>query len=119
MQMLRHFWNAALAVDPDAPDEVRVMRFGRSGEIAELFQRAGLVDVVETILTVSSTYADFDELWAGFLLGIGPAGSYLVSLPEEQREAVRSALFAGVGSPSGEFSLDATACGAHARTPER
>ncbi len=119
MQMLRHFWDAALAVDADAPDEVRVMKFGRPGEISALFDEAGLVDVGETTLTVSTTYADFDELWAGFLLGIGPAGSYLVSLPEEQREAVRAALFAGVGSPSGEFSLDATACGAHARAPER
>ncbi|MET0911197.1 MAG: methyltransferase domain-containing protein, partial [Ilumatobacteraceae bacterium] len=119
MQMLRHFWNAAVAVDADAPDEVRVMRFGRAGEIAALFDEAGLVDVVETRLTVRSTYADFDELWAGFLLGIGPAGTYLVSLPEDRRQALRAALFDGVGAPTGEFALDATACCAHGRTPER
>lgn len=65
MQMLRHFWDAALAVDPGAPDEAQTMRFGRAGEIADLFRAAGLVDVDESTITVSVTYPDFDELWSG------------------------------------------------------
>ena len=117
MQMLRHFWNAALTGDPDAPDEVRVMRFGGPGEIADLLEQAGFVDVVETMLSVSATYSGFDELWDGFLLGIGPAGSYLVSLPEERRDEVRAALFTRVGSPSGPFTLDAAAACAYGRAP--
>ena len=31
MEMLRQFWDAALSIDPDAPDEARVLRFGRPG----------------------------------------------------------------------------------------
>ena len=117
MQMLRHFWDAALTVRPDAPDEARTMRFGRQGEIAELLDTAGFDDVTETTLNVSSTYEGFDELWSGFLAGIGPAGSFCVSLPDEQRGAVRGELFNRLGSPGGPFSLAATARCAQARAP--
>ena len=62
MQMLRHFWDAALALDQNAPDEAQTMRFGGASEIAELFQAAGLVDVEETTLIISATYANYEEL---------------------------------------------------------
>jgi hypothetical protein len=109
MEMLRRFWDAALAVVPDAPDEATTLRFGRAGEIAELFVEAGLVDVVESTLEVASTYADFDELWSGFLAGIGPAGSFCVSLSDQQRDEVRAGLDAALGSPTGSFGLAAVA----------
>ena len=116
MVMLRKFWDAALAVDPGAPDE-QGLAFGGPGEIADLLETAGFVGIVESTLTVSTTYTGFEELWAGLLLGIGPAGSYLVSLPEGQRDRVRDRMFAGVGSPPGAFSLDASARYAHGSTP--
>jgi SAM-dependent methyltransferase len=118
MQMLRSFWDAALSVDPNAPDEARILRFGREGEIAALFESAGLNDIVETTLEVSSAYEGFDELWSGFLAGIGPAGSYLVSLDEAHREAVRGELFGRLGSPAGAFTLAATARCARGRVPD-
>lgn len=117
MEMLRWFWDAALAVDPDAPDEARTLRFGREGEIVDLFAAAGLEAIVETTLDVSSVYQGFDELWAGFLAGIGPAGSWLLSQPEPTRAAVRTHLFGRVGSPASGFSLQATARCAVARVP--
>ncbi|MBK6869836.1 MAG: methyltransferase domain-containing protein [Kineosporiaceae bacterium] len=109
MQMLRAFWDAALALDANAPDELRVMRFGRAAELAEFLTGAGFTDVVEQELTVDSTYAGFDELWRGFLAGIGPAGSYCVALPETRQADLRAELFERVGSPSGAFTLQATA----------
>lgn len=117
MQMLRHFWDAALALDLRAPDEARTLRFGRAGEIADLLADAGFRDVSESTLTVSSTYADFDELWSGFLAGIGPAGAYCLSLPEQSRAALREELFGQVGSPVGAFSLGAAARCASGLTP--
>jgi SAM-dependent methyltransferase len=117
MQMLRTFWEAALAVVPDAPDEASTLRFGRPGEIAELFAAAGLEDVTESTLAVSSTYTGFDELWSGFLEGIGPAGAFCVSLGERKRERLRGELFARVGSPTGSFTLLAVARSATARVP--
>lgn len=109
MEMLRCFWDAALDVDPDAPDEGRTMRFGGEGEIAELFATVGLTDIEESTLEVTSTYRDVDELWSGFLAGIGPAGSYLIGLPDERRAAVRTALVQRLGTPQGEFTLRALA----------
>jgi SAM-dependent methyltransferase len=109
MEMLRRFWDAALAIEPAAPDEARTMRFGRQGEIVELFESAGLEDATETMLTVSSSYDTFEELWSGFLAGIGPAGAFCVSLSEEKRKAVREHMFAGLGSPTGRLSLVAKA----------
>jgi len=116
MQMLRAFWDAALAMDPEAPDEARVLRFGRPGEIVQLFEEAGLRDLTETTLTVVCEYQDFDELWNGFLGGVGPAGAYLVSLAPDQRAAVRAEMFARVGAPTGPFTLSAIARCAVGRT---
>lgn len=118
MQLLRRFWDAALAVDPHAPDEAGALRFGGEGEIAALLEAAGFTGVEERRLTVSSTYADFDELWDGFLLGIGPAGTYCLSLEEEPRSRVRDELFAGLGSPAGSFELEASARCGFGRSPD-
>jgi SAM-dependent methyltransferase len=117
MEMLRHFWNAAVAVDPDAPTEARTLRFGRPGEIVELFEAAGLVDIAESQLTVSSTYRDFDELWSSLLEGIGPAGAFVLSLPHDRREQLRQYLYERVGNPDGPFTLGAVARCAIGRVP--
>jgi SAM-dependent methyltransferase len=117
MEMLRGFWDAALSLDPDAPDEARTLRFGRLGEIAELFASAGLEDIVEATLSVASTYGSFDELWNGFLAGVGPAGAYCVSLTEDDRDRLRTGLFARFGSPTGPFTLGAVARCAVGRVP--
>lgn len=117
MELLRSFWDAALRVDPEAPDEARTLRFGGPGEIAALWAAAGLEDVVESTLSVSSTYGSFDELWDGFLAGVGPAGAYCVSLPEEDRLRLRRELFAELGSPTAAFTLRAVARCAVGRAP--
>jgi SAM-dependent methyltransferase len=117
MQMLRFFWYAAVAIQDDAPDEARTLRFGRPGEIVELLEAAGFEGVTEVSIGVRSAYADFDELWAGFQAGIGPAGAFCRSLPDDRRAALRHALFERVGSPTGGFELSATARAAHGRAP--
>jgi hypothetical protein len=117
MEMLRLVWDAALALDPNAPDEARVLRFGRPGEIADLLSAAGFEDVGERTLEVSSTYSGFPELWSGFLAGIGPAGSYCVGLAEDHRAALREELFRRLGAPAGSFSLRARARSARGRSP--
>lgn len=117
MQLLRHFWDAALTVDPAAPDEARTLRFGREGEIARLLDAAGFGDTTETTLTVTSTYSDVDELWSGFMAGIGPAGAYCLGLSEDTRAEVRDELGRGLGSPSGPFTLEAVARCTSARAP--
>lgn len=117
MEMLRLFWDAAVDADSAAPDEARTMRFGRDGEIADWLGDAGLDEVAETKLVVTSMYTGFDELWSGFLAGVGPAGSYCVSLPADQQEAVRQGMFDRLGAPDGELILTATAQSAHGHVP--
>jgi SAM-dependent methyltransferase len=117
MEMLRLFWDAAVDADPAAPDEARTMRFGRDGEIADWLGDAGLHEVVETTLAVTSTYTGFDEVWSGFLAGIGPAGSYCVSLSADQQAAVRQGMLDRLGAPDGALILTATARSAHGHVP--
>ncbi len=105
MEMLNRFWDAVMAADPDAAIQERGLRFGGPGELVELFASAGLVDVNETILDVTSTYQGFDELWAGFLAGVGPAGTYCLSLSDQARSMVKQEMFERLGSPAGPVTL--------------
>jgi len=109
MRALRAFWDAALALDPGAPDEAATRRFGRDGEIAGLLSQAGFADVTSGAIDVVASYDDFEDLWQGFLGGVGPTGAYCASLEPPQREVLRDELFARVGRPAGSFSLDARA----------
>lgn len=118
MAMLRLFWDAALAVDPAAPDEARTLRFGRPGEIVELFEQGGMIEVEESTLVVAESYTGFDDLWSGFLRGIGPAGAWLVAQPDGVRQQVREALASRLGvAPDSPFSLQAVARCARATVP--
>jgi SAM-dependent methyltransferase len=117
MELLDRFWEAAAALDPDAPIDAQRLRFGASGEMAGLFIDAGLADVVETTVTVTAAYRDLDELWPGFLAGVGPTGAYCTSLPADGRAALRDELNERIGRPSGPFSLSAVARCARGRVP--
>lgn len=117
MQLVRSFWDAALSVDPQAPDEGGTMRFGSQGEIVDWLAAAGLDEVSEGVLTVSSRYRDFDELWTSVLAGVGPIGSYCAGLPEPNRNAVKAGWFDLLGSPTGAFDLTAKAWAGRAVRP--
>ena len=120
MELLRCFWDAALELDSAAPDEARTLRFGGQGEIADLFESAGAVEVVESTLSVSAGYeGGFDELWAGLLAGVGPAGAYCVSRGEDERRELRALLFERLGRPTGPLTLGALARCAVGRRPDR
>jgi len=108
MRMLRVFWDAARAISPSAPDE-STRRFGRDGELGELFRSAGLGDVIEGALDVAVEYRDFDDLWEPFLGAAGPAGAFVDSLDDEQRGRLREEMRSRLDSPSGPFTLPARA----------
>jgi hypothetical protein len=108
MRMLHSFWEAALELDPSAPTE-HAMRYSSAEDLATLWERHGLDDVETAPLDVEVAYDDFDDLWSGFMLGVGPAGQYCLSLDAERREALRGNYFARLGSPRGAFVLPARA----------
>ena len=83
------FWRAAHDLDPAAPGEA-ALPGTREGHLAELFGAAGLQDVVSWSETVGARYESVEEWWATFTLGVGPAGAYVASLGEADRDALRA-----------------------------
>jgi SAM-dependent methyltransferase len=117
MTMLRTFWDAALALDPAAPDEARTMRFHDSEDLRELWVGARLVDVETDALTVEASYRDFDDFWDPFTGGVGPAGAYCRSLDLHRGAPLREECRARLGDPDGAFTLSATAWAVKGRVP--
>jgi hypothetical protein len=103
---LSPLWEAARELDPTVTGESRLTG-SRGGDLAELFESAGLREVDETALSVSVEHPTFEEWWEPFTLGVGPAGSYVAGLdPEHQaqlREQCRAVL------PEAPFVLTARA----------
>jgi len=93
MEMLRIFWDEAIALHPtnDARDE-RHMPLCRSGELAALWRKHGLVDVAEEPLTIETGFASFEDYWSPFLEKQGPAGAYVAALPASGRDQLRERL---------------------------
>jgi SAM-dependent methyltransferase len=86
MEMLRVFWDEAIALDPraDGNDE-RHMPLARAGELAALW-RARLQNVYETALTIETQFSSFENYWFPFLTQQGPAGAHVATLPPDDRE---------------------------------
>ena len=91
MQMMRHFWNAAVAMDPSATslDEGRRFPVCHPEPLADLFWRAGLADVKTRAIDVPTIFRNFDDYWTPFLGGQAPAPGYCMSLSEDRRVALR------------------------------
>jgi SAM-dependent methyltransferase len=115
MQLLRTFWESVRHLDPAAPSET--LPYASLEGLGKLGDDAGLEDVETAALDVSSRYEDFDELWGSFLLGVGPAGQYCVSLDPDKQRAVRDEYRRRIGDPSGSFTLSASAWAVRGRPP--
>ena len=88
-EMLTIFWRAAQQLDPDARGEAR--NPGASfGQLVELFAAAGLRDVEQAELRARVDYASFDDWWEPITLGVGPVGTYAMSLDEDRRAALKA-----------------------------
>jgi len=108
MPALRTFWRAAASLDPGADGDRR--RLGDAeGDIAALLDHAGAIDVEQGVVSAQSAYADFDDWWEPFTLGVGPIGAYVRSLDEDHRTALRRAAHEALGTPDGPFTLEARA----------
>jgi SAM-dependent methyltransferase len=112
MQLMRRFWDAVTALDPEAAhmDEGRRFPLCRPEPLAELFQAAGLRAVEVRAIDVPTHFRDFDDYWAPFLGGQGPAPGYAVSLTEEHLVRLRERLRATLPTaPDGSIQLIARA----------
>jgi ubiquinone/menaquinone biosynthesis C-methylase UbiE len=112
MTMLRAFWDAAHEVAPGEAtkaDESRTMRYSTREGLTGLWRTVGLEDVEGGELSVTVEYEDFEDLWAPFPSGVGPAGAFCASLDQEGQQALRAGLSKRLGDPSGPFELTARA----------
>jgi len=82
------FWEAAHELDPDVADESQLAG-AHAGDLAQLFEAAGLHDVEESALSVSVEHPSFEDWWEPFTLGVGPAGSYAAGLDAERQAELR------------------------------
>jgi SAM-dependent methyltransferase len=94
MQMMRLFWDAAIALDPAAAafDESPLFPICNSASLAALWNDAGFGNVETRAIEVATTFADFDDYWRPFLAGRAPAPAYAMSLTADRREALRERL---------------------------
>ena len=93
MQMLHAFWDAAISLDPGAAKvHEGYLPFCRAGYLLNLWQQAGLEDVIEQPIEFTMCFQSFADYWDPFLLGQGPAGTYVASLDQDRLKVLHDAL---------------------------
>lgn len=120
MELLRRFWDAAIAVDPAASRFDEGIRFPlcRPEPLEILWTATGLADVAVGEVDVDTVFADFDDLWTPFLGAVGPAPSYLAALTPTHQARLREHLRDSVDPRSdGTVHLRARAWTVRGRVP--
>lgn len=112
MEMLRRFWDAAVALDPRAGelDEGRRFAICHPDALERAFEAANLGDVEVSPLEVDTRFESFEAYWSPFLGGQGPAPGYVRGLSEPDRTQLRERLRTELGQgPDGWIRLPARA----------
>ncbi|MCX4703412.1 class I SAM-dependent methyltransferase [Streptomyces sp. NBC_01373] len=120
MELLRRFWDAAVAVDPSAGTLDEGGRFPLCGPepLRELWSGAGLVETAVAPIEVPTRFAGFADLWEPFLAGQGPAPGYVAALSPDVRARLRETLREAVPTgPDGTIELEARAWAVRGRRP--
>jgi SAM-dependent methyltransferase len=120
MELMRYFWDAAVALDPGAQelDEGRRFPICQPKPLAELFAQAGLREVEVRPIDIATDFGDFDEYWSPFLGSQGPAPGYAMSLSDERRAALREQIRSELPiAKDGSIHLVARAWTARGRKP--
>ncbi len=87
MELMRHFWDAAVELNPEAAKLDEGVRFPvcRPEALTELFASAGLRGAQVTAIDITTSFADFEDYWRPFLGGQGPAPAYAMALDNTAR----------------------------------
>ncbi len=120
MQLIRRFWDAAIAQDTAAAERDEAVRFPlcRPGELGRLFADGGLAHVETREIVVRTVFADFDDYWSPFLGGDAPAPGYCAALSDDARERLRVRLEATLPTQlDGSIHLTARAWAAKGGVP--
>lgn len=112
MQFIRHFFDAAVALDPNAIEHDEGPRFPicHPDALHLLFESTGLHDLEVRPIEIPTVFRDFDDYWSPFLGGQGPAPGYAMSLGEEARSQLRERIRASLPiQPDGSIPMTARA----------
>ena len=103
MQMMRRFWDTAIAVSPEDARLDQAERFPlcQPEPLCALFARAGLVRVAVCAIDIPTVFPDFDDYWRPFLGRTGAAPTYLAGVGDEVRERIRLHLQSRLAPPLG------------------
>ncbi|MGI5128276.1 class I SAM-dependent methyltransferase [Pseudonocardia sp. CA-107938] len=109
MQLIRWFWDAAVALDPAAADldEGACFPLCHPEPLRDLWTAAGLADVTVAPIVIDTPFADFDDYWTPFLGAVGPAPAYLAKQPADRQAELRERLRTRAGA--GPLQLTARA----------
>ncbi|MEO7664366.1 MAG: class I SAM-dependent methyltransferase [Candidatus Limnocylindrales bacterium] len=120
MQLLRRFWQAAIELDPSVTSLNQGEQFPVAAEkpFRNAFAGAGLDAVEVQPIDITMRFNGFDDLWAPFLGGTGPAPAYAGSLASPAlarlRDRFRDLCPPG---PDGSIALLARTWAARGRVP--
>lgn len=94
MEMMRQFWDVAIAVRPAdaALDQAERFPLCQPEPLRALFQDAGLRSVAVRAVDIPTVFRDFNDYWLPFLGKQGAAPTYLASLDDKAREQIRTCL---------------------------
>lgn len=117
---VRHFWDAAIAVDSEAAAFDQAHRFPMCTQegLRSLFKEAKLKDLREHALEVVTRFTSFDDYWEPLMTGQGSAPTYLATRDSRIQAAIRDRLRTTLpANPQGAIELPARAWAIRARTP--
>jgi SAM-dependent methyltransferase len=94
MEMMRHFWDAAIVVDPAAREMDAGQRFTicEPDNLGALFQSLDLHAVEVIPIDIQTRFQNFDDYWLPFLGAQGSVSKYLRALTDETKTAIRDQL---------------------------
>ncbi len=120
MELMRYFWDAAVALDAGAAklDEGPRFPICHPQALEQLFAGAGLQAVTAKPIDVPTKFTSFDDYWQPFLGGQGPAPAYCMLLAEDARARLRERLRARLpAAADGSIALIARAWAVRANRP--
>lgn len=112
MAMMRHFWDAAIAVSPQgaALDQAERFPLCQPQPLAMLWQDLGLAAVAVRAIEIPTVFHDFADYWTPFLGNQGAAPTFLASVDVEMQQQIRALLESRLKpAPDGTIALTARA----------
>jgi ubiquinone/menaquinone biosynthesis C-methylase UbiE len=95
MQVVRRFWDAAIAVDGAAAfaDQAAIFPFCRPEQLRQLFIDSGLHNVDVQPISATAQFPDFTTYWAALMAEDWTGGRFVNGLSEIAQQAIRKRLY--------------------------